>query len=148
MFQTLLVALDGGPQHAQVLALAASMATPRTRLHLVCVLDPAYALDDDAPRNDRREYPAAEDQRHQARRLLDSALAQLREQGVDGVASHPAGEPAQVLCDYARAHHCDLIVIGHRHLSGMERLFERSVGRWTIDHAPCPVLVEVRDAAP
>lgn len=148
MFSTVLVAIDGGPQHASVLALAASLAAPRTRLHLVCVLDPSYALDDDAPRSDRTEYRAADAQRQHAVQLLDTALAQLREQGVDGVASHPAGEPAQVLCDYAREQHCDVIVIGHRHLSGMERLFERSVGRWTIDHAPCPVLVEVRGATP
>ena len=80
--------------------------------------------------------------------VAENRARQGGERGIDGVASHPAGEPAQVLCDYARQHDCDLIVIGHRHLSRMERLFERSVGQWTIDHAPCPVLVEVRDAGP
>ena len=39
-------------------------------------------------------------------------------------------------------------VIGHRHLSRLERLFEPSIGQWTIDHAPCPVLVETRDPQP
>ncbi|MCC7633798.1 universal stress protein [Stenotrophomonas rhizophila] len=146
MFKHILVALDGGPQHAQVLALAGSLATPRTRLHLVCVLDPSYALDDDAPRSDTTEYRAADDQRRQAVQLLDIALADLRERGIDAVARHPAGDPAEVLCAQARQHGCDLIVIGHRHLSRVERLFDRSVGQWTIDHAPCPVLVEVRDA--
>lgn len=53
MFTSILVAIDGGPQHAQVLALAGSLATPHTRLHLLCVLDPAFALADDAPRADR-----------------------------------------------------------------------------------------------
>lgn len=144
MFNTLLVAIDGGAQHDQVLALAASLATPRSRLHLVCVLDPSYALDDDAPRGDRDEYPAANAERLQAQQLLERALGALRERGIDGVASHPAGDPPAVLCDYARQHGCDVIVIGHRHLSRVERLFERSVGQWTIDHAPCPVLVEVR----
>ncbi|WP_411852114.1 universal stress protein [Stenotrophomonas sp. LGBM10] len=146
MFNHVLVALDGGSQHAQVLALAASLATPRTRVHLLCVLDPAYALADDAPRSDRTEYLAADAERRQATHLLDAALADLRERGIDAVASHPAGDPGDVLCDYARQHGCDLIVVGHRHLSRMARLFERSVGQWTIDHAPCPVLVEVRDA--
>jgi len=32
MFNTLLVALDGGPQHARVLDLAAAIAGPRSRL--------------------------------------------------------------------------------------------------------------------
>ncbi|WP_422506731.1 universal stress protein [Stenotrophomonas sp. GZD-301] len=146
MFKHILVALDGGSQHAQVLALAASLATPRTRLHLLCAVDPAYALADDAPRSDQTEYRAADAERRQATTLLETALVELRERGIDGVASHPAGDPGDVLCDYARQHGCDLIVVGHRHLSRMERLFERSVGQWTIDHAPCPVLVEVRDA--
>jgi len=145
MFTKILVALDGGPQHAQVLALAGSLAGPASRLHLLCVLDPAFALADDAPRADHAEYPAADDQVHQAERLLATALGSLRERGIDGLGHHPAGEPAEVICDYARQHGCDLIVIGHRHLSRMERLLDRSVGQWTVDHAPCPVLVEVRD---
>jgi nucleotide-binding universal stress UspA family protein len=50
-----------------------------------------------------------------------------------------------VISAQARRLQCDLIVIGHRHLSRLQRLFEPSVGQWTIDHAPCPVLVETRD---
>ena len=61
MFTKILVALDGGPQHAQVLDLAGSLAGPSTRLHLLCVLDPAFALADDAPpvsvKADRLEFP-------------------------------------------------------------------------------------------
>ncbi len=48
MFTTLLVALDGGPQHARVLDLAAAIAGPHSRLHLLCVLDPEFALAADA----------------------------------------------------------------------------------------------------
>jgi nucleotide-binding universal stress UspA family protein len=53
-----------------------------------------------------------------------------------------------VISEQARRLKCDLIVIGHRHLSRLERLFEPSIGQWTIDHAPCPVLVETRDPQP
>jgi len=81
MFTTILVAIDSGPPHAQVLALAASLATPHTRLHLLCVLDPAFALADDAPPADRTEYVAADAQRQQAMHLLTTALDQLRERG-------------------------------------------------------------------
>lgn len=144
MFNRILVALDGGAQHPQVLALAGSLAGPRSRLHLLCVLDPAFALATGAAPAEQTEYPAADHQLQQAERLLATALDSLRERGIDGIGHHPAGEPAQVICDYARQHECDLIVIGHRHLSRMERLLDRSVGQWTVDHAPCPVLVEVR----
>ncbi|MCL7715073.1 universal stress protein [Stenotrophomonas mori] len=144
MFTTLLVALDGGPQHERVLDLAAALAGPRSRLHLLCVLDPEYALADDAGADDRRTYPQAARQRSRAEAVLADALADLRERGVDAVARLPAGDPGEVISEQARQLGCDLIVIGHRHLSRLQRLFEPSVGRWTIDHAPCPVLVETR----
>lgn len=34
-----------------------------------------------------------------------------------------------------------LIVIGHRHLSWLGRLVDRSVGRDLLDRAPCNVLI-------
>lgn len=148
MFDTLLVALDGGPQHDRVLDLAATVAGPRTRLHLLCVLDPEYALDADSSTADRIEYPEAARQRSRAEAVLADALAELRERGVDAIAHLPSGDPGDVISDQARQLRCDLIVIGHRHLSRLQRLFEPSIGQWTIDHAPCPVLVETRDPHP
>ncbi|MBN5031738.1 universal stress protein [Stenotrophomonas maltophilia] len=148
MFNTLLVALDGGPQHARVLDLAAAIAGPRSRLHLLCVLDPEFALAADASDADRREYPEAARQRSQAEAVLAQALAELRERGFDAIAQIPTGDPGEVISEQARRLKCDLIVIGHRHLSRLERLFEPSIGQWTIDHAPCPVLVETRDPHP
>ncbi|MEE9891192.1 MAG: universal stress protein [Stenotrophomonas geniculata] len=138
MFNTLLVALDGGPQHARVLDLAAAIAGPRSRLHLLCVLDPEFALAADASEADRIEYPEAARQRSRAEAVLAEALAELRERGVDAIAQIPSGDPGEVISDQARRLKCDLIVIGHRHLSRLERLFEPSIGQWTIDHAPAP----------
>ncbi|HHA2861282.1 TPA: universal stress protein [Stenotrophomonas maltophilia] len=148
MFTTLLVALDGGPQHARVLDLAAAIAGPRSRLHLLCVLDPEFALAADASEADRIEYPEAARQRSRAEAVLAEALAELRERGVDAIAQIPSGDPGEVISEQARRLKCDLIVIGHRHLSRLKRLFEPSIGQWTIDHAPCPVLVETRDPQP
>lgn len=145
MFQTLLVALDGDPQHARVLDLAAAIAGPRSRLHLLCVLDPEFTLGADASEADRIEYPQAARQRSRVEAVLAKALAELRERGVDAIAQIPSGEPGEVISEQARRLKCDLIVIGHRHLSRLERLFDSSVAQWTLDHAPCPVLVETRD---
>lgn len=86
MFTTLLVALDGGPQHARVLDLAAAIAGPHSRLHLLCVLDPEFALAADASEADRTEYPEAARQRSRAEAVLAEALAELRERGVDAIA--------------------------------------------------------------
>ncbi|KAG1257139.1 hypothetical protein G6F65_016028 [Rhizopus arrhizus] len=86
MFNTLLVALAGGPQHARVLDLAAAIAGPRSRLHLLCVLDPEFALAADASEADRIEYPEAARQRSRAEAVLAEALAELRERGRTGQA--------------------------------------------------------------
>ncbi|MNT30441.1 Stress response protein NhaX [compost metagenome] len=109
------------------------------------MLDPEFALAADASDADRREYPAAARQQAHAEAVLADALAELRERGVDAIAQLPSGDPGEVISAQARRLQCDLIVIGHRHLSRLQRLFEPSVGQWTIDHAPCPVLVETRD---
>ncbi len=145
MFLQLLVALDGGPQHERVLDLAATVAGPRSRVHLLCVLDPEYALPGDASDADRLAYPQAARQQARAEAVLVDALADLRERGVDANALLPSGDPGEVISAQARHLQCDLIIIGHRHLTRLQRLFEPSVGQWTIDHAPCPVLVETRD---
>lgn len=144
MFTTLLVALDGGPQHDALLDLVTRVAGPRSRVHLLCVIDPGFALPPDASAADRREYPAAAGQRSRAEAALAEAMADLRERGVDAVTLLPAGDPGEVISAQARELGADLIVIGHRHLSRLQRLLDSSVAQWTLDHAPCPVLVETR----
>lgn len=144
MFTTLLVALDGGPQHDALLDLVGHLAGPRSRVHLLCVLDPEFTLPTDASEADRREYAEAARQRAHAEAVLADALADLRERGVDAIAQLPSGDPGEVISAHARHLHADLIVIGHRHLSRLQRLLDSSVAHWTLDHAPCPVLVETR----
>lgn len=144
MFTTLLVALDGGHQHDPLLDLVSRVAGPRSRVHLLCVIDPEFALPDDASEADRREYPEATRQRARAEGLLQDAVAQLRERGVDARPAMPVGDPGEVISTQARELDADLIVIGHRHLSRLQRLLDSSVAQWTLDHAPCPVLVETR----
>ncbi|KAF1014774.1 MAG: hypothetical protein GAK31_02261 [Stenotrophomonas maltophilia] len=144
MFQTILVAVDGDPQHDAVLALAAHVAGPCSRLHLLCVIDAEFALPADASPADRREYPAAARERRKADAVLDDALGELRERDVDAVAQVLGGEPADTISAQAGRLGADLIIIGHRHLGGLRRVFDSSVGQWTLDHASCPVLVETR----
>ena len=59
--------------------------------------------------------------------------------GVDTDVEH--GSPGVTICDHASEHHADVIVIGTHDRSFWDRLFDPSVGRYVIDHAPCPVLV-------
>ena len=93
MFTTLLVALDGGPStHA---CWTCRHRRPHSRLHLLCVLDPEFALAADASEADRTEYPEAARQRSRAEAVLAEALAELRERGVDAIAQIPPAIPAK-----------------------------------------------------
>lgn len=144
MFKTILVALDGSPQSRKVLDLASSFANSSSHLHLVCVLDPAYALDDSQSLFANQEYPAAANEQHHAEAIIENALSQLRYQKISCSAKTLAGDPAQAICKEAVRIESQLIVIGHRHLSFLGRLLDPSVGNRILDSAPCPVLVEVR----
>lgn len=148
MFKSLLVAIDGGEQSRKVLELASRLAESATQpahLHLICVVDPAYALTDCETTFARQEYPAAAGEQHHAESLIAYALEHLREHGIDcSAGTLRGGNPALAICEEAARLGCDLIVIGHRHLSFLGRLLEPSVGSRVLDDAPCPVLVEVR----
>lgn len=52
-----------------------------------------------------------------------------------------AGHAGQALCDVATDNAVGVIVIGSQDKSVWERLLHPSVGRYLIDHAPCPVVV-------
>ncbi|WP_122316313.1 universal stress protein [Pseudomonas cichorii] len=148
MFKTILVALDGSPQSRKVLDLASAFAYSNTKcnthLHLVCVLDPAYALDDSQSLFANQEYPAAAHEQQHAESLIENALLQLQNRGIGCSAKTLTGDPAKAICAEAERIESQLIVIGHRHLSFLGRLLDPSVGGKILDSSPCPVLVEVR----
>jgi nucleotide-binding universal stress UspA family protein len=144
MFRHVLVALDASAQSQQVLALAATLGTPHTRFHLLCAVDPSFDTGAPVGAALRSEYAQADAEQRIAEAVLQQAYLQLREQGLDASTELAAGDPATLICDQAAARGCDLIVIGHRHLSRLARWVDRSVGRDVIEHASCPVLVEPR----
>ena len=51
------------------------------------------------------------------------------------------GSPGPALVAMAENDDIDLIVIGSHERGFWDRLFHPSVGRYLVDHAPCPVLV-------
>lgn len=84
---------------------------------------------------------------------LDAAFAAADEAIAEAAAALPTdaetgvetGHAGRAICDHAEEHGCDVIVVGSHDRSVWERLFHPSVGRYVVDHAPCPVLV-VRNA--
>ncbi len=51
------------------------------------------------------------------------------------------GQPAEMICDYAKQHEVDQIVIGSRGRSAFSALLLGSVCSQVLHHAPCPVTV-------
>ena len=51
------------------------------------------------------------------------------------------GRPAYEIVEIAKEEKVDIIVMGHRGLSGIKKLFLGSVSNQVINEAPCPVLI-------
>mgnify|MGYP006171533477 CR=1 FL=1 len=56
------------------------------------------------------------------------------------------GDPVSSIVAEAKRLGSDLIVMGHRHLSRLDRMFDPSISSKVIDKAGCPVLVDARYA--
>ena len=52
-----------------------------------------------------------------------------------------SGHPVEAIVEYARRHAVDLIVMGYRGMSNLQRFFGGSVSDRVVDHAPCNVLI-------
>lgn len=88
--------------------------------------------------------PSDEELRLGAEQIVERALAE-----VGGPAGVPVrttvrrGASARVLCDVAEG--AELLVVGARGLGGFRGLLLGSVSQQVIAHAPCPVLIMVRE---
>lgn len=45
------------------------------------------------------------------------------------------------ICEYAKDHGIDLIIVGNRGLEGIKKVFLGSVSENVIQHSPCPVII-------
>ena len=80
---------------------------------------------------------------------FDAAADAARQRAITAAAKLPldseivfdVGHAGRSLCDLAEDQHVNAIVIGSQDKTVWERLLDPSVGRYLIDHAPCPVVV-------
>ena len=82
--------------------------------------------------------------------LLERGLTRLRALGVKASGQIVVGEPAALIGAEARAFEPDLVVVGHRRKSVLERWWSGSSGAYLADHIACSVLIarnDVSDAA-
>ena len=132
-----MLAWDGSETAAQAFEKAAKFAaTHNAELHVVSVAEtPDYvetmgeyegALDDAARFFSRKQA------------ALEATAARYK---VDYIKEVIHGHPAQALIEYARTGGFDLLVVGRKGHSALERFLLGSVTLKLAAHAPCPLLI-------
>ena len=151
MFNILLVPLDGSPQSVHVVDLAGRVAAPgAATVHLLCVVDPSYALPpgcENGVAPDGLTYPPAHAQTSFAHSVLAAAAAQLSDRNLTVEQHFCAGNPVDVVIEQARLLTAEVVVMGHHHLSRLRRWANPSTCGKVIEQSPCAVLIETREKA-
>jgi nucleotide-binding universal stress UspA family protein len=136
------VGFDFTPSARAALTRAITLAAraPFHVLHFVCAIDPHSPLP--AVPGKRVDYQYAE----QVQRLLGDVIEQELRASNAGVRVHFAvhariGKPADEVLQLAREVGADLIVVGSKGLTGVERLVLGSVSERVVREAECAVMV-------
>jgi nucleotide-binding universal stress UspA family protein len=135
-FHKILVGYDGSQESERALELALAIAnTMDSKVEVLAVAQPSepptavqmQAVIDDA----REHYDKA------LRRIADAA----KENGIEIETAVAVGHPAEQIIRQAERGLADLIVVGRRGLSALEKMVMGSVSERVLRYAPCPVLV-------
>lgn len=133
----ILLATDGSGAAKRAAQTAVELANSTgSELHEVFVEElPVMAETYAAPSADRPET-------EEARRLLDEQVKRIEEAGASVAGAHlRTGRPAREIIELSEEIGADLIVVGNRGLTEMERLVLGSVSEAVVRYASCPVLV-------
>jgi nucleotide-binding universal stress UspA family protein len=144
VIESILVGTDGSDTAGVAVEHAIEVARALgARLLIVSAYEP---VPERALRNER--LPAAEDAhwsvkpREDVLELLESAQAAAHAAGVDPVETFArVGDGADAILDVAEEQRCDLIVVGHRGMTGATRFLLGSVPNKVSHHAPCSVMI-------
>jgi universal stress protein F len=134
----ILVALDGSPRAADVLASAVGVARAQSaRL----VLLRSIGLPAEVPQDfwKTTEESLLDVLKASAERYLHEEAATVPAELLGGVEVE-MGSPWQTICDVAHRLKVDLLVIGSHGYSGFDRLLGTTAAK-VVNHAPCSVLV-------
>lgn len=75
---------------------------------------------------------------------LHKGVKTLRSMGFDATGEVLRGEVIREIAHYAKAHACDLIVIGHKHEKNLlRRWWTGSTAKSLVEESPCNVLIVV-----
>jgi nucleotide-binding universal stress UspA family protein len=135
-----LVGTDGS--EAATVAVARAIEVARglgARLQIVSAYAP---VSDGGPRVGSGAALVPINLREAAVAVLESAERDARAAGLDHVETFArVGDAADAILDVAEEQSCDLIVVGHKGMTGATRFLLGSVPNKVSHHAPCSVLI-------
>jgi len=143
MYKRILLAYDGSEAGQKALLDGQALAQwANAEVHLIAVMPPASALiggegyvyDPRIEEEERKEYD----------NILREGLKRLADTGRSAKGEVVVGDAVDEISRYAAKIGCDLIVVGHKHLtSWAARWWRGSVSKALIEHSPCSVLVVI-----
>ena len=140
MYQRILLAYDGSREGLIALREGALLARRcGAKVYLLSVLP--LADTGGAPMAEGLYGAAAGDQIDTFYALLSRGVGVLKQLGFDPVARLVVGEPAPQIGAFAKEIDADLVVLGHRRRSFIERWWSGGAGAFVTDHVTCSVLV-------
>ncbi|MGP1387556.1 MAG: universal stress protein [Thainema sp.] len=137
MLNAVLVALDGSELSESIVAMLNMLKLPPEAKVVLAHVLPTDNQDLEQSA-DRPQSDSSEPLYRQAERTLGEYQEQI---------GHPSelevvnGDPAEEIIRLANIYHADLIIIGSRGLTGMNRILQGSVSGQVVTDAPCSVLV-------
>jgi nucleotide-binding universal stress UspA family protein len=136
----ILAALDGSPRSAAVLQAAVEMARAR---HETITLFRSVGIPADIPQDlwKTTDDPLLDVMRRRADEFLAESASRVSQEMLAPIGREVAvGVPWEAVCEAARRHEADLLVIGSHGYGGLDRLLGTTAAK-IVNHAPCNVLV-------
>jgi nucleotide-binding universal stress UspA family protein len=143
MFETIVVGTDGSDTAREAVREAARLArSVGASLEIVSAYEPVASQRlREAGREARADKEWAINAREEVDATLDEAAADISREGVRVRTCAREGDPADALLDVAEERRADLIVVGHKGMTGARRFLLGSVPNRVSHHAPCSVLI-------
>ncbi len=142
MYQRILLAYDGSVEGRTALregAILAKQAQARVYLLSVVAESTGVLLAEGAfagvVAQDRETY----------RTILEAGVARLQQLGLEPVAELRVGEPGHEIASFALEVAADLVVVGHRRRSGLQRWWAAGAGVHLLDQLDCSLLIARHD---
>jgi len=143
LINTILVAIDASDQKHAVLLHAAEITRCFSgKLHLVSVYDLSQVWEAKIPESVPDIF---ETLKEETKKLLEEEQQQLAALGIASQCHLLEGSVIEQIALLAERLNADLLVMGHRYVSGLRRLIENSAAKGLVDRSPCSVMIVKED---